>query len=196
MKLQQYSDIIETLGENVKHLVWATSVKAMRLRDLNTYKNETLWKDNELVNEVCRLVETEQDTNHCHAKMKIPGLLYNGVAQASPRLENIALVFMGQDMVVSEPWKRDCVAKPKNWLYTIETELDTEAYPPHRSTPTKDLSIGRYREFFKSPDLKSIQGMHPTERIMRLRQRLEEICPRAVVSSNRQSPAQRNPPAS
>jgi len=168
----------------------------MRLGDLKRYNNEKLWKDNDLVNEVCRSVETEQDTNHCQAKMKISGLLYNGVAQASPRLENIALVFMGQDLVVRQPWVRNCVATPKEWLYIIETELDTDAYPPHGSTQTEDLSLRRYPEFLKSPDLKSIQGMHPTERILRLRQRLEEICPRAVVSSNRQSPAQRSPPAS
>jgi len=99
-------------------------------------------------------------------------------------------------MVVSEPWKRPPVEIAKGWICIIEIEMESDAHPPHGSTQTEDLSLMRYPEFLKSPDLKSIQGIHPTERIMRLRQRLEEICPRAVVSSNRQSPAQRNPPAS
>ena len=61
----------------------------MRLRDLGRYKNKTLWKDNNLVNVVCRLVEKEHDYKHRRYKSKIPDLLYNSVAQASARLENL-----------------------------------------------------------------------------------------------------------
>ena len=128
----------------------------MRLRDLMTYKNETLWKDNDLVNEVCRLVETEQDTNHCHAKMKIPDLFYKeGVKQASPRLENLVYVLCGHDMVVSEPWKRNCVEEPKNWLCIIETGFNADdSYRPHPMQTTGDLSLKlRRRQFSKSPDM-------------------------------------------
>ena len=44
---------------------------------------------------------------------KVAELLHNGIVPTSTRLENIALVFMGRDMVVREPWDRNCVATPK-----------------------------------------------------------------------------------
>jgi len=35
--------------------------------------------------------------------MKIPGLFYNGIAQASARLENLVYLLCGHDMVVMDP---------------------------------------------------------------------------------------------
>jgi len=103
IRLRDDCDIVEKLGEEVKILVAATSVEAMRAEELKRFKDTPLLKDIDIVSKVCRQVSIEQDTNHCQAKMNIPGLFYNGIAQASPRLENIVYMLCGHDMVVMDP---------------------------------------------------------------------------------------------
>ena len=151
----------------------ATSVQGMRLRDLNRYNNKTLWKVNDLVNEVCRLVETENDKKHRRYARKIPDLFYNGVAQASPRLENLVYVLCGHDMPAIHPLT-GLTSLRKDWLYIIETRVQAEVHSLVMEQ-TKDLSLNELPQFSKSPDMKSIQGIPQTPRTQQLREHLEQL---------------------
>jgi len=59
-------------------------------------------KDLPFVSEVCRQVSIEQETHHHQCKRKITDLFYNGVAQASPHLENLVYLLCGHEMVVMD----------------------------------------------------------------------------------------------
>ena len=128
----------------------------MRAGELKGFKNKLLWKDNDLVNEVCRLVETGQDNKRRRYMKKITDLIYNGVAQASPRLENLVYVLCGHDMVAMDPLTCSTPLR-KDWICIIETEFKADdKIRPHPRQPTVDLSLKELRQFSKSPDMKSI----------------------------------------
>ena len=154
MMLREDCDKVEKLGEEVKILVAATSVEAMRADELKRYKDTQLLKDIDIVSEVCREVSIEQDPDKCRAKMKIPDLFYKeGVKQASPRLENLVYVLFGHDMPAIEPLT-DLTSLRNYWYCIIETGFNADdIYKPHPRQQTKDLSLKELPQFSKSLDM-------------------------------------------
>ena len=140
-RLREDCDIIEKLGEKVKLLVTATSVQAMRAEELKAYENEPLWRDNDVVIEVSRQVSIEEKQSEL--KSKITELFYDGIPQASPRLENLAYVLRGVNMVFRSPWLRlRLPEREEEWLYIFETGLNADdLFRPHERKETEDLSL-------------------------------------------------------
>ena len=87
-------------------MVTATSVQLMRLANLKSFEREPLWRDNALVIEVCELVSIEEQKHEYRSK--ITEVLGEVATHASDRLNNLAYVFRGVDMVITSPWLKDC----------------------------------------------------------------------------------------
>jgi len=65
----------------------------------------------------------------------------------------------------------------KDWLCIIETGFNADdSYRPHKREQTKDFSLKELPQFSKSPDMQSIKGMPETQRMQRLRKRMELLC--------------------
>jgi len=77
----------------------------------------------------------------------------------------------------------------KDWLCIIETGFNPDdSFRPHKREQTKDLSLKELPQFLKSPDMKSIKGMPQTQRMLRLRERLEQLCRPVASLSIREIP--------
>ena len=129
-------------------MVTATSVQLVRLRHLKSFEREPLWRDNDLVTEVCEQVSLEEQKHKYMSK--ITEVLGNVATHASDRLNNLAYVFRGVDMVVASPWLKDCSPQEKEWLYIIEA-TEQAKFDSQERQDTKDLSLTSLTMFHKSP---------------------------------------------
>ena len=87
-------------------MVTATSVQLMRLANLKSFEREPLWRDNDLVTEVCEQASIEEQKHKYMSN--ITEVLGNVATHAPDRLNNLAYVFRGVDMVITSPWLKDC----------------------------------------------------------------------------------------
>ena len=126
---------------------------------------------------MCEQASIEEQKHECNSK--ITEVLGNVATHAPDRLNNLAYVFRGVDMVVASPWLKDCSPQEKEWLYIIEA-TEQAKFDSQERQDTEDLSLTSLKMFHKPPATTAIQGVQPTKRMNQLRQVLDKICPRAA----------------
>ena len=114
------AEVVKILGQQVKHLVSSTSVKAMKLSEVERIEDEfpQLGHVRETVNDQSLLLGKRS----LRLRKRIIDLLGSSACPDDSRLSNLAYVLRGEDLVEPPTWSRCCVPRQVKWLHVIETE--------------------------------------------------------------------------
>jgi hypothetical protein len=123
-RLEAVSEVVKDLGQQVKHLVTSTSVKAMRLVEVERFKDE--FPQVYQVREMVKVQSLLFGRRSLRIRKRIVDLIGSSASPDESCLNNLVYVLRGEDLVEPPSWSRSCSAQRLKWLHVIETQQQAE----------------------------------------------------------------------